>query len=186
MGRAVAQFQEPTAEGRSDGATSLDLTHLRQIHPLLPASTAAEYAHRAALGLERHHHSPGVRLSANGDLGRIRAYSLHWSAEVAHDSDQLDYHRITEDAAESVSLALVHAAMGWVVRRRLQRGEFADWLLVDPNEKRVALEVSGLDNPDGGRRLREKREQVRRATVAGRKAVCVVVLATPHATLASV
>ena len=116
----------------------------------------------------------------------MRACSLHWSAAVLHDSDQLDYHRITEDAAEGVSLALVHAAMGWVVRRRLQRGEFADWLLADPNDQQVALEVSGLDNPDRGRRLREKTEQARQAMVTGRKAVCVVVLATPHATLARV
>lgn len=163
---------------------TLDLSLLKQMHPLLPAATALEYAHRAAIGLGRHRHEPGVVLSAalDGDLKQAR---LHWVPSPSHDAAQIDRQRVTEDAAEAIALALVHADRGWVVRRRLQRGEFADWLLVDPKRKHVALEVSGIDDGDDGRRLREKIEQVRQTTVAPCRAACVVELATPHATLAS-
>lgn len=102
----------------------------------------------------------------------------------ASDSAQIDRHRVIEDAAEAIALALVHKARGWIVRRRLQRGESADWLLLDPQRKHVALEVSGIDVADSGRRLREKKEQARQTTAASRKAACVVELAAPRAALA--
>lgn len=168
-----------------DSLVKLDLTLLKQMHPLLPATTAAEYEHRAAVGLERHGHGPGVQLPAMVDTDS-HAARLHWSTDLPGGSEQLDYHRVTEDAAEAVTLALVHVACGWVVRRRLQRGEFADWLLRDPVRGHVALEVSGIDRGDEGRRLRDKLEQVRHARVAPHKAACVVELASPRATLASV
>jgi len=86
--------------------------------------------------------------------------------------------------AEAVALALVHIALGWVVRRRLQRGESADWLLKDPLARLVALEVSGVDEHEDPHRLRKKLNQVRRATVARQKAACVVELLAPRAALA--
>jgi hypothetical protein len=163
----------------------LDLTLLKQMHPLLPTATALEYAHRAALGLERHRHKLGVSLAVVIDSDRKEA-RLHWDSSPSRDNAQIDYHRITEDAAEAIALALVHTDQAWVIRRRLQRGEFADWLLVDSKRQSVALEVSGIDEADGGRRLREKIEQVRQASIAERKAACVVELAAPSATLANV
>lgn len=42
------------------------------------------------------------------------------------DSAQLDFDRVTEDAAEAIALAMVYVSNGWVVRRRLQRGENTD------------------------------------------------------------
>jgi len=64
----------------------------------------------------------------------------------------LDANVVTELGAEALALALVHETRGWVVRRRLQRGEFADWLLDAPDGKVVALEVSGTDTVDRGLR----------------------------------
>ena len=156
---------------------------LRTMHPLLAAATAAEYAHRAAVGLGRHRHGPGVSLATliENEAGDA---SLHWVRAAAGDLLQLDRLRITEDAAEAVALALVHVALGWVVRRRLQRGEAADWLLKDPLARLVALEVSGVDEREDPHRLRKKLKQVQRATVARRKAACVVELMAPRAALA--
>jgi hypothetical protein len=162
----------------------LDLMQLKSMHPLLPASTAAEYGHRAAVGLERHHHESGVPLATLIE-NLARAASLHWIGSPLGDVDLLDRDRITEDAAEAVALALVHVARGWVVRRRLQKGEAADWLLLDPEAGLVALEVSGIDKGEDSGRLREKLEQVRRATIANRRVACVIELSTPRATVAT-
>jgi hypothetical protein len=160
----------------------LDLMQLKVMHPLLPALTAAEYAHRAAMGLERHRHESGVSLATLIESETLPA-SLHWLAAAFGDVDQLDRQRITEDAAEGVTLALVNVALGWVVKRRLQRGEFADWLLQDSEARLVALEVSGIDEGDQSSRLRDKLDQVRRATIANHRVACVVELATPRATV---
>lgn len=156
---------------------------LNRMHPLLPASTAAEYAHRAAVGLERQNHVSGVALATRIENESPEA-SLHWVRSWAGDAEQLDRHRITEDAAEAVALALVHVTRGWVVRRRLQRGEFADWLLRDSEARLVALEISGVGEGEDSDRLRVKLEQVRRATIAQRRAACIVELEAPRATLA--
>lgn len=160
---------------------------LKSMHPLLPASTAAEYGHRAAVGLEGHRHETGVALVTLIESEACEA-SLHWVHSPFGDAEQLDRHRITEDAAEAITLALVHVARGWVVRRRLQRGESGDWLLQDPEARLVALEISGVDGGDEREhldRLRIKLEQVRRATVANQRAACVVGLSTPRATIAA-
>jgi len=161
----------------------LDLMQLKVMHPLLPALTAAEYAHRAAIGLERHGHESGVPLATLIE-SETRPASLAWMAAAFGDAAQLDRHRITEDAAEGVTLALVHVALGWVVQRRLQRGEFADWLLQDAEARLIALEVSGIDEGDESSRLRDKLDQVRRATITDHRFAGVVELATPRATVA--
>lgn len=167
-----------------DGVVKLDLDQLDQMHRRLPRLTAMEYAHRGALGLGRHRHQPGVRMPAALD-DQAHDTTVHWSPFPRRDAAQLDRNRVTEDAAEAIALALVHVARGWVVRRRLQRGEFADWLMEDSNSTRVALEISGTDDTDGASRLREKREQVRKSSAAWVRAVCVVALAAPQATLAT-
>lgn len=96
---------------------------LKRMHPLLSALTAAEYAHRAALGLERHGHVPGVALDAWNE-GVAHEARLHWAGSLFGDFEQHDRHRITEDAAEAIALALVHVARGWVVMRRMQGAPF--------------------------------------------------------------
>ena len=157
---------------------------LKRMHPLLPESTAAEYGHRAALGLERHRHESGVVLKSRFHRGS-REDTLHWVGSAPGDLDQLGRHRITEDAAEAIALAFVRMSLGWVVRRRLQRGEFADWLLRDAEAGLVALEVSGVDYDGDYDRLRIKIEQVRRATAAAERAACVIELSGPRAIMAT-
>ena len=115
--------------------------------------------------------------------GEAREASLHWVRSQLGVADQDDRYQVTEDAAEAIALVLVHVARGWVVKRRLQRGEFADWLLQDPEARLVALEISGIDDGELGQRLRLKLEQVRRATIANQRAACVVELSAPRAIL---
>jgi hypothetical protein len=159
----------------------LDLTLLREVHPLLPESTAAELVHRAALALQRRHR-PGVQLTATVD-GVVTTGSIAWTACSPTDADQLDRHRVTEDGAEAVALSLVHAERGWTVRRRLQRGEHADWLLRDDRQQLVALEISGTDDGDDAVRMQEKLAQVLRNDDATQRAACVVRFREPRATL---
>jgi hypothetical protein len=51
-------------------------------------------------------------------------------------------HRITEDGADGVTLAVI-GARKWRVLRCLQRGTYADWLVVDETGTERALEVAG-------------------------------------------
>jgi hypothetical protein len=162
----------------------MDLTGLRDMHLLLSRTAAAQYAHHAALGLQRKQHPPGVGMPVWLD-DQQHWSTLHWKPVPEDDAAQIDAHRITEDAAEAIALALAGAGKGWVLRRRLQRGEFADWLLIDAELGLVALEISGVDAVDPGqRRLREKLTQVARCTVAGKRAACVVELGPPQPRLA--
>lgn len=163
----------------------LDLMALKQMHPLLPAATAVEYGHRAGIGLERQGHVPGVVLDARIER-EARDATLQWASPLSDDAEQLDHHRITEDSAEAIALALVHGARRWVLRRRLQRGESADWLLQDPEARLVALEVSGIAEGKDPGRLRKKLEQVAQAKVASQRVACVVELPAPRATVATV
>jgi len=155
---------------------------LKTMHPLLPAVTAAELAHRAGVCLERHGHAPGVLLDIRFDRENRDAI-LRWLSPSPGDAEQLDRHRITEDAAEAIALALVHGARRWVVRRRLQRGESADWLLHDPEARLVALEVSGVGSGEDPQRLRKKLVQVSGAKLAQHRVACVVELPAPRATV---
>jgi hypothetical protein len=158
----------------------LHLTHLQEMHPVLPLTTALEYEYRAAIGLARHGHTPGVRLAISHD-GQSRHDRLHWR-QASPDADlQLDFNRVTEDAAEAVALAVVHTGEAWTIVRRLQHRKRGDWLLVDADQNHIALEVSGVDQFDTARRrLREKVQQVRQAPTRGSKVACVVELAPPR------
>jgi hypothetical protein len=158
----------------------LHLTRLQEMHPVLPLTTALEYEYRAAIGLARHGHTPGVRLAVSHD-GQQRQGRLHWR-KASPDADlQLDFHRVTEDAAEAVALAVIHVGRGWTIVRRLQHRERGDWLLVDAEQNHIALEVSGVDQIDTAhRRLREKVRQVRQSPTRGTKVACVIELAPPR------
>jgi hypothetical protein len=159
----------------------LDLERLKEAHPLLPASTAAEYAHRAAVALELRH-APGVIATVRLGVEEHVA-TLHWNDRPTADALMLDRHRATEDGAEAVALSLVHASQGWVLQRRLQRGEHADWLLRDRRGGLVALEVSGTDDGDEAARLREKVAQVALCELGSLRAACVVRFLEPRAAL---
>jgi len=69
----------------------------------------------------------------------------------------IDTNRVTEDGAEGVALAFVHAHSGWAVVRRGQRGGFADWILSSTSQQRMlALEVSGTVSEERRNELNRK------------------------------
>lgn len=156
----------------------LDLESLKRLHPGLPAETASEYAHCGALALQRRH-VPGVVAVIAVGTDTLQA-AIEWTPRPADDAEQKDANRVTEDGAEAVALALVKHAWGWTVRRRLQQGEFADWLMVDRAKRKVALEVSGMDDGDVSGRMRRKLDQVRQCSVAPERAACVVCFRIPE------
>lgn len=160
----------------------LDLLGLKQMHPRLPWVWARAYAFSAAIALERRSHASGVDLQVRMENVEDVA-TLSWATGGPNDELQVDRHRITEDGAEAVALALASVAMGWVTLRRLQRGEAADWLLEDPEERLVALEVSGIDGDFDSSRLARKLEQAGRAAVAPSGWACVVAFGRPAVSL---
>lgn len=161
----------------------LDLAQLREMHPAIPLTRAADLVHCAALGLQRNGHASGAPMRAEID-GTSHDTTLAWTAAADEARTQLDRHRITEDAAEAISLVLVAVALNWVIRRRGQRGDHADWIMRDRDGRRIALEISGTDAGDHARRLRDKTRQAGRS-LADQHAACVVELATPLAALAT-
>jgi hypothetical protein len=137
--------------------------------------------HKAALGLARHDHIPGMVLETTAN----ETATLHWTQTQNETEENLDFHRVTEDAAEAIALTFVKLANHWTILRRAQRDRFADWLMIDAQNKPVALEISGVNMIDQGqRRLREKAEQVgRHPDPAAIKAACVVELSVPRCRL---
>ncbi len=162
----------------------LDLRLLKDMHPLLPATCVAGLVHSAGLALELNGHRPvsPLSLTLNGDTSHVGA--IDWETVDQSEATHLDAIRTTEVGAEAVSLALVSVAEGWVERRRLQRGEFADWLLVDRDGHAVALEVSGIASQFDPQRLRTKVQQASKAPDAVVRAACVVAFEPPLASLA--
>lgn len=165
-------------------AVRVDLRLMKQMHPRLPASTAADIVFRAGLAFQRRGHEPGVELGFSGDLHQSAA-EIFWDVPDAAGSQQVDQLRVTEDGAEAVALALTRVARGWVVARRFQRGESADWLLTDPDGHLVALEVSGIDGAPEPRRLDQKLAQVAKADASFQRSACVVAFGPPSAALAT-
>jgi hypothetical protein len=159
----------------------LDLEALRIRHALLPLEHASDLGLHAAVALARWH-TPGVEMKATVMLDH-HSPVLSWSVRSADEAAQLDVNRVTELGAEAIALSLVHATRGWVVRRRLQRAEFADWLLADANGGHVALEVSGTDDGDARGRMREKLQQVSGCVAAPLRVACVVRFVDPVASV---
>jgi hypothetical protein len=164
-----------------------DLRDLNVMHPLLPPAAAAAYAMMGAVALERRGHVPQCVLVVDFCDGEPDSSAvIAWQPVPRAVYVQLDRRRVTEDGAEAVALALVATSRQWVVRRRLQRGEYADWLLIDPDLRLVALEVSGIDGVPNGNRLSEKMRQVTQSDVAALRSACVVAFDTPAVALAEV
>jgi hypothetical protein len=159
----------------------LDLEGLRVRHARLPIELARDLGLHAAVALARHHAS-GVEMRSTVLLEEHK-HVLSWTARSAGTTEQLDANRATELGAEAIALSLVHATQGWVVRRRLQRTEFADWLLADASGAPVALEVSGTDDGDARGRMTEKLEQVGKCVAALLRVACVVRFMEPIASV---
>lgn len=154
----------------------INLAQLREMHARLPADLALVMVGRAMLALERSGHKSGVPLSL--DLERILSSGLLiWPGAALSELDQHDYNRITEDGAEAVVLAVAHRHRAWCIVRRMQREEYADWLLEDTAGGRrqvVALEVSGVDRGSILARLGMKLTQVAKSVDADQRWAGVV------------
>ena len=165
----------------------IDLTRLHEMHTRLPADLALVMVRRAALALQRNGHVSSVRVSL--DLERVAiSGQLSWQKVDSSIIDQHDPNRITEDGAEAVALAVAHQHREWRVVRRMQREEYADWLLEELREGKrqiVALEVSGVDRGAITKRLSEKRTQVAKSVDVDQRWAGVVGFEEPTAALHS-
>jgi len=110
--------------------------------------------------------------------------SIEWAKQNMDFMDMIDSNRVTEDGAEAVAIAYVYSKAGWVAKRRLQKGESADWLMVN-NDSCLALEVSGTISGDLTSRLSEKMKQVVRCSLPVEKLAVVVRFETPSVLAAS-
>ena len=164
------------------------MSQLGQMHPRLPAAVALLLIGRAALALQRNRHKPGVAMSVRIDNTSTKA-SLFWSPADLKEAGQHDENRITEDGAEAVMLSLGHSQRAWRVVRRMQRSEYADWLLettLRGKRKLVALEVSGVDRGSITSRLANKLTQVAKSAGVHERWAGVAGFEAPVAALQSV
>lgn len=129
------------------------------------------------MALQRAGHVSPVRAGIDHD-GLEATAEIEWLFQDLTVLDVLDGHRVTEDGAEAVALAYANSKAAWVVKRRLQRGESADWLL--RNEAGwLALEVSGTTAGDPLARLAEKKRQVARCSLPADRLAIVVAFDRP-------
>lgn len=154
----------------------IDLDLLVVHHPAL-LGCPIDYRASSALALQGcGHSSPTVAPREDGSRGEA---VLSWTAEAPLEPAPWDSVRVTEDGGEGVALAYAHARAGWVIRRRLRRGERADWLLSN-EDGWLALEVSGTGRRDQRvGRLREKLDQVAQCTLPVSKLAVIVEFSTP-------
>src|SRR5437879_3034864 len=117
----------------------LVLHDLSSIHTALRGHPVDLFRY-GGLALQRAGHTSPVDAEIDDD-GVKTTTEIEWLLQALILLDVLDNNRVTEDGAEGVALAYVNARAGWVVKRRLQRGERADWLLRKANGW-LALEVS--------------------------------------------
>lgn len=136
-----------------------------------------DYAKCGAISLQRSSHISPVKADIDHD-GEATSTQVLWSHQDATVFDVIDSNRLTEDGAEAVALSYVHFKAAWVVKRRLQRGESADWLLNNASGW-LALEVSGTVSGDPLARLAEKKEQVSRCTLPAQRLAIVVAFNNP-------
>ena len=155
---------------------TLRLQELYLNHPKLRGHPT-DYAKYGALALQRRGHSSPVQANVEHD-GQKAATQIEWPRQDMAMLGVIDSQRVTEDGAEAVALAYVNLKASWVVKRRLQRGESADWLL-NNSTGWLAIEVSGTitDNPQG--RLAEKKRQVALCSLPAERLAVVVAFNSP-------
>lgn len=150
---------------------NLDLQALFDVHPKL-RGYAVDLTKLGALALQRSGHVSPVEAEIDHS-GRLTEATVEWLPQEPGLLAQLDVKRVTEDGAEAVALAYVNAAEGWTVKRRMQQGESADWLLRD-GDRWLALEISGTAEGDPRSRLQEKRRQLAQCTLPAERLAVVV------------
>jgi hypothetical protein len=155
---------------------TLRLHDLYLNHPKLRGHPA-DYAKYGALALQRARHSCPVTTSIEHE-GQNAVAQTEWPIQDMSVLGTADAHRVTEDGAEAVALAYVHFKSAWVVKRRLQRGESADWLLSNPTGW-LAMEVSGTIADDPHSRLITKRKQISQCSLPAERLAVVVAFNAP-------
>jgi hypothetical protein len=158
----------------------LELHRLTEHHPKLQAHPI-RYAQFGALALHRAKHAQPASMAIH-DAAKKATSEVTWQ----HPTEPLltsflDDNAITEHGAEAVALAYVHASGAWQLKRRVQRGEAADWLL-QRGPDALLLEVSGLAHGTTAQvqaRLRTKITQVHGATLPAAKLAVVVGFESP-------
>jgi hypothetical protein len=129
------------------------------------------------LALQRAGHVSPVQTGVVHD-GLGASAEIEWLPQDMTILEVLDRNRVTEDGAEAVALTYAHATAGWVVKRRLQRRESADWLLRS-DAGWLALEVSGTASGNPIARLEEKKLQVARCSLPADRLAIVVAFDRP-------
>lgn len=130
-----------------------------------------------AFAIQRERHISPTTAAVDHD-GLKESATIEWIRQDAAFFRQIDSHRITEDGAEAVALAYFHSRSGWIVKRRLQRGENADWLL-QRDAERLAIEVSGTRKGDPFTRLAVKKRQIGDCLLAAERLAIVVAFGGP-------
>lgn len=154
----------------------LVLQDLYSIHPALRGYPVDLFKY-AGLALQRAGHTSPVQTRIDHD-GLESEAEMEWLSQVVELLDVIDSNRVTEDGAEAVALAYANSKAGWVVKRRLQRGESADWLLRNETGW-LALEVSGMIAGEPRARLKEKMQQVSRCSLSADRLAIVVAFDRP-------
>ncbi len=154
----------------------LSLHELLTMHPKLWGNPIG-YSRIGALAMQRSGHFSPVSAAVDHD-GAWSNCDVEWTPQDLGVLSLLDSNRVTEDGAETVALAYVHALGTWSVKRRLQRGDSADWLL-EKDGKLLALEVSGTAGGDANARLSEKKQQVARCSLPVELLAVVVAFERP-------
>lgn len=152
------------------------LEHLLANHAALRGHPV-DYAKCGALALQRSGHVSPAQAAVVHDRVASSA-DIEWTIRDVAAIGVLDENRITEDGAEAVAITYVHAHANWIVKRRLQRGESADWLM-RRDEQWMALEVSGTLSGDAAARLREKVAQVAKCSIPAERLAVVVAFDAP-------
>lgn len=160
----------------------LALDDLWSIHSALRGHPI-DFSKCGGLALQRSGHTSPVRVGVD-DHGLKASAEIEWLSQALALLDVLDSHRVTEDGAEAVAITYVNSKAGWVVKRRLQRGESADWLLHNETGW-LALEVSGTIEGDPFIRLKEKQQQVARCSLPADRLAVVVLFDEPSIVVGS-
>jgi hypothetical protein len=131
------------------------------------------------LALQRAGHRTPVEADTNDD-GVEGSAEIHWQWWDTNlvDDVLIDRNRLTEDGAEGIAITYLHAKSAWVVKRRIQQGEYADWLMQREADF-MAVEVSGTAEGNAFTRLKEKKQQIARCSLPAERIAIVIAFDKP-------
>ncbi len=156
--------------------------------PGMTANWGGSLAEAAAVCLEHHEHSNGVRMNVDGDYGR--AFALYWRKATGQARRTWgDMQEATEHGAYGVAALLIEKLTGLtVLERSFRRTGFDYWIGEEgvPGplfQKKARLEVSGIlqgSEADIKKRCRMKVKQINRYRDKPKGFVVVVEFGSPR------